>query len=1219
MVLEDGIGVERILVLTFTKAATEELRERIASRLRAALAAVDGAEIADPILEQILRPLDTKIAQVRLAEAVSHMDEAAIHTIHAFCQRLLRDNAFESGISFEPEMIQDESELRRLAAEDLWRRHMAKADSEQAAWMLSNWPNGPAQLLATLGAYIGAAEFEVIPAPDTPPDTPPDAPPTPASDSNAPATHDDPMAPVRAWRERVRSAWPAARDQVLAVVRDSKALNRNSYKAAAIEQIPAAVETLLQAETMPSALPARFDLLTPTKLAKATKKGFETPQHPFFDLCGEMDNALLQSAHRLRRAHFLGDARAQLAEALSQAKEARRVLYFDDLLSHTARVLGGPLQADLAARIRQDYPRALIDEFQDTDPLQYRIFRHVYDGQSACGLFLIGDPKQAIYAFRGADIFTYMAARRHAEQAGNVWSLDTNWRSASALVHAVNTLFERAERPFVYDHDIPFQPVKSGPKADAEPLSIDGSPVIPLELRWLPLAPEHCTKDGRRLSADGALRLAAADCAARLADLLAQAAAGKVRIGDQPLAARDIAVLVRKHKEGVRMREALAQHGIASVSIGNDSVFDTDEAAELALVLAALDEGADEGSIRTALATAMLGWTAARIAALDSDESGWDSLLTRFDDYRQRWRKRGFLAAFWRLMEGEQVAANLRRMPDGERRLTNLLHLAELAQLASREHPGIDNLLRWLSERNDPPGAERDEQLLRLESDAELVRIVTLHKSKGLEFPLVCLPFPWTNARPLDKQQPVPFHADDGRACLDLGSDAIDHHRDLWLRETLAEGLRLLYVGLTRAKHLCLMHWGAVNQVGTSPGAYLLYPDPALDGPADRMGKRDAAVLRAELEDLLTRAPEAIRIVDALPQHAPTAPVAAAPPVPLSARQFTAAIRSDWRLTSYSGLAGGLERDRPDYDADAGSLLDTQTGPIAQVLDTVEPEAAESADQDQPNGMQGSAGTEAALSGADNSALEQAPIDPVFQFPRGVRAGHCLHEMFEHLDFTSAYGELLGNTVQQTLSRHGIETAWADTAQRLVTQVLDTPLADSDDAPLLRNLPDMDRLNELEFHFPLQQVEPRRLSELIREQGYPDPGIGIEGAPLRGLMKGYIDLVFRYNGRYYLADYKSNHLGDQLEDYARPLLQAAMTAHRYQLQYLIYSVALHRYLRQRIADYDYATHFGGVFYLFVRGMRPHQGADFGVYHDRPEPVLIESLNALLSAASEPAA
>ena len=164
MVLEDGIGVERILVLTFTKAATEELRERIASRLRAALAAVDGAEIADPILEQILRPLDTKIAQVRLAEAVSHMDEAAIHTIHAFCQRLLRDNAFESGISFEPEMIQDESELRRLAAEDLWRRHMAKADSEQAAWMLSNWPNGPAQLLATLGAYIGAAEFEVIPA-----------------------------------------------------------------------------------------------------------------------------------------------------------------------------------------------------------------------------------------------------------------------------------------------------------------------------------------------------------------------------------------------------------------------------------------------------------------------------------------------------------------------------------------------------------------------------------------------------------------------------------------------------------------------------------------------------------------------------------------------------------------------------------------------------------------------------------------------------------------------------------------------------------------------------------------------------------------------------------------------------------------------------------------------------------------------------------------------
>ncbi|MGB5831075.1 MAG: exodeoxyribonuclease V subunit beta [Thiohalocapsa sp.] len=1205
MVLEDGVGIEHILVLTFTNAATEELRERISARLRAALAVVNGGEAGDPILAAIVNAADPEIAGLRLAEALSRMDEAAIHTIHAFCQRLLRDNAFESGISFEPEMIQDESELRRLVTEDLWRRRMADADPTQAAWMLLNWPKGPASLLDTLAPYIGAAEFEVLPDPE-----------------QVVSSGEDLMAPLRDWRDRLRADWPVARDAVLGLLRDNAGLNRNSYRATSIEQIPAAVEGLIAAESLPDKLPDRFELLTPAKLAKATKKGHEPPRHAFFDLCAEVDDATLQSLHRRRRASFLGQARTALATALLEAKEARRVLYFDDLLSCTARVLDGPLAAVLAERVREAYPCALVDEFQDTDPLQYRIFRRVYDGHGHgdCGIFMIGDPKQAIYAFRGADIFTYMTARRHAVQQGSVWSLDTNWRSASALVGAVNTLFERADRPFVYDESIPFAPVKPSSNADAQPLLIDGNPVIPLQLRWLPLKPGYCTKKGDRLSADGALTLAAADCALQIAGLIGRAAAGTARIGERSLAARDIAVLVRKHNEGVRMRDALARRGIASVSIGNESVFDSDEAAELVLVLAALNDGADEGSIRTALATAILGWSASDIAALDSDDNGWDGLLARFDDYRQCWRNRGFLTAFWRLMEGEQVALNLRRLPGGERRLTNLLHLGELAQLAARQHPGIDNLLRWFKQRYNDPSAERDAQLLRLESDGELVRIVTLHKSKGLEFPVVFVPFPWTGPRGLDKAAPVPFHADDGRACLDLGSDAVDDNRARWKREHLAEGLRLLYVGLTRAEHLCTLYWGAVNQSGDSPAAYLLHPDPALDGPADRMGKRDASALRDALNDLVTRRPDAIRVDGAIQPddaraddvQAGFAQAGAAPSSrpALSARGFGGEIRDDWRLTSYSGLAGGLDRDRPDYDAvgvnpDSGDFAGdskaaaTNTAPVASNL------AAPDKTRD-------------IVANALSDAQRQSVTDPVFRFPRGIRAGHCLHAMFEHLEFTVAVGEPLNRAVLQALSRHGIDRVWAETACLLVRRALDTSLQDRDAStgPRLRDLPDADRLNELEFHFPLERAEPSRLAELIRAHGYPDPGFGASIGPLRGLMKGYIDLVFRWNGRFFLADYKSNHLGDRVEDYARTNLDAAMTAHRYQLQYLIYCVALHRYLRLRVPGYDCRTHFGGVFYLFLRGMRPERGSGFGVYFDCPDPTLVESLDAALSDQPE---
>ncbi len=902
------------------------------------------------------------------------------------------------------------------------------------------------------------------------------------------------------------------------------------------------------------------------------------------------------------------------------------MIFFDDLLTRTAAALDGPRGEALAARVRADYPQALIDEFQDTDDLQYRILRRVYGdwcgGGADLGLFLIGDPKQAIYGFRGADIFTYIAARRQAQGEGQVHTLDTNRRSAAALVAAVNRFFGRVRKPFIFEPDICFEPVKSQSDADRAPLLIGGQTAAPLVLRWLPLTADNATKKGNRIVAEAARTAAVADCARQVADLLAGAAAGGTRIGERPLCAGDIAVLVRKHGDGLLIREALAKLGVGCVSIGQETVFDTEEAEDFAALLAALAPGAGDARVRTALATRLLGWTAAELAAVGNPqedapagavspgaEARWGAVLARFDGYRQIWGTRGFMAALEALIHGEQVPERLRRGPDGERRLTNLLHLKELAQAAAREHPGPEGLSRWLADRRRPGRpAERggDAALLRLESDENLVQIVTFHKSKGLEYPVVFLPLPWSQGKGAETHDPVAFHDRETlAACLDLGSADLDAHRALLAEEDLAERLRLLYVAVTRAKHRCVIHWGPVNQAEGSAAAYVLHQ--GLDGTpaATRMGALDPVALRADLQALAADLPAdlagAIRIEDLAVDSPAVAPPPAVAGPDLNAVRFQGAVPDDWRLLSFSALAQGREGERPDYDA---------------VVPVPDPEAGGERADPVPADLIDSAGEPA-------GPPPVAALDPVFRFPRGARAGHCLHDLFEHLDFRTADGPNLQRAAVSALARHGLEPQWADTLVELVSRVLDTPLNSlpPQGGPRetgvfkLRGLSPADRRNELEFHFALDSFCPAALGGVLAGHGVPTLGPGgtrssADRDGLSGLMKGFVDLVVRVAGRFYVLDYKSNHLGDSLDDYGPAGLARAMVQHGYHLQYLIYTVALHRYLRQRLPGYDYDQAMGGVRYLFLRGMRPAEGPRRGVFSTRPERALIEDLDRL---------
>ena len=569
---------------------------------------------------------------------------------------------------------------------------------------------------------------------------------------------------------------------------------------------------------------SNFERFTARRLATALKRGHQPPQHPFFTACDRLAAAHEPlSASYTQRCYALKVALWEFCQQeLRRRKRRRQAVSYDDLLLNLEEALQSPQGHELAAALRHRYPVALIDEFQDTDPVQYRIFRQVYQGTTA-PVFFVGDPKQAIYSFRGADVFAYLRACRDVDHH---YTLDVNWRSDPGLIQAVNTLFASAHRPFLFD-DITFHPVQPAPQ-QAEALHEHGCQVSELRLWFL-----EGREDGRRVSKTDATFLAAQATAAEIARLLTLGAHGAAQVGSRPLSGGDIAVLVRTHREGRVVRDALLRQRVASVQLGQDNVFNSWEAMELERVLRAVANPSSESLVRGALATVMLGHTGEQIYAMPEDEQLWEDRVAAFYDYHYLWRDRGFASMLRTLLSQEHVAPRLLGFQDGERRLTNLLHLAELLQAAAdRQRTGMEGLLKWLEERRRTEASDDEEEQLRLESDEHLVKIVTIHKSKGLEYPIVFCPFLWSGGLWSRKEPTLSFHHPDAeyQPVLDLGSTRLDASRAYACHEEVAENLRLLYVALTRARHCCYIVWGAVSDMETAPLAWLLHqPTPGDD------------------------------------------------------------------------------------------------------------------------------------------------------------------------------------------------------------------------------------------------------------------------------------------------------------------------------------------------------------------------------------------------------
>ena len=1192
-----GVEVSQLLVVTFTQAATEELRGRIRARLAEALMLLDQAvslaseppATKDEFLAALLAWLWPQgeaaltRAQRRLRLGVRAMDEAAIYTIHGFCQRALSEFAFLSGQQLGMEILTDDDDLWRVALQDWWRRTAYPLDQGRArllndALRAGNNLRGIEGLRALIRPLLGPQPRRLLPE---------------VPDLAAVLARVDAAAPRIAGLAQV---WRDRGEMLRELLRTSKGLSRDKkclYHADRLEGALAAVEAWFAdwAETQElRPPPGGFEALTPAYMAAWPRKS--TPdaslKDPFFDACGELWDQILTLRRDLKVA-ALTDAATSARAQVEAAKEHAQALGYDDLLTRLHAALhqpmpepGRPDTAEALARaLRGRFPVVMIDEFQDTDAIQYGIFRRLYLGQEGLGLVMIGDPKQAIYGFRGGDIFVYARAKTDVGPA-NIHSLGTNWRSTPGVIQAVNTVFgRRGGDAFVFGEAIPFAPATPAPRPH-QALYRDGEAQAALTLWALPRELSSKGED-KALAKDRVRDLTRAALAQEVAALIAEGQAGRARLAaaaelgpqgggtcpkcrsnsglgpqDRPLRAQDIAILVRSRHEGAALREALGHWGIRAVSVERTSAFATPEAEALEPLLQAIAEPGDRTLARIALASPLLGLDYARIEADMQGEAAWATWLDTLLALRETWQRRGFMAMFQALFQriGELADPAAGGMGLSERRLTNLLHLGELLQQASKTQVGMDALLAWYRARRSEAGDNpQDAHQLRLESDADLVQIVTIHGSKGLEYPVVFLPDLW-GCKTRDGDGLLAFHRGD-EALLDAGSDERDAHLCLAERERLAEDLRLVYVAMTRAKAALYLVWG---RAGSGDGrasqtalGWLLHPHQdaveLLTGRPDAFAKVTA--LQPDLDALAEAGAGSVRVLP-IPEPAEARPLPTLTEVQtLSPRRPIRPVPQDWHIASFSELARNVH-----------------PGPTP------------------PRDM--------------------AATDPALRFPAGSEAGSYLHALLEKIDFRAGVAAQVLDLSARVAARFGLDhDRWGRDAAVWLDRVARTPLNPA--GLCLAQIGPAQRLNELELDFAADRVEIRAIDRALQTL-WPDPQPPLDAEGFAGMVTGVIDLVFEHGGRYYIADYKSNFLGPDPQDYAQERLASAIRAHRYDLQYLLYTLALHRYLRTRLPGYDYRTHVGGACYLFLRGMRPEHGDRLGVYWAYPDPDLVAHLD-----------
>ena len=1158
--IELELEVGNLLVVTYTEAATKELKDRLLKRIRESISVLKDKTVADDS-DQFLKELLVHIGNPeegvhKLQKAVRNFDEAAIYTIHGFCYQSLQEQAFESRAMYDAEMIGDDSELVQEAIDDYWRNWTAGASNDEQKKLLMNLlvenGNTPESLASELGPYIGKPYLTILPKEEI--------------------SLEDTLKKLSKLKETFQSLqkiWSDDRDKIASLLLADE-LNGRKYRKDYVANWVGYMDEFLYSD-FDSIVPFKqFDNFTETVLTENLNKGYTTPPaHRFFELADQYLK-ILETVLK-HQSTFKKELLLDLLRTMKAKKEDQQVLSYDDLLLKLRDALLDKKQGNkLADKIRTKYPVALVDEFQDTDPNQYEIFRQIYKGhEDTSSLFMIGDPKQSIYSFRGADIFSYIEARRDAPDA-NVFNLDKNFRSSPRLLEGLNKLWDNHENPFILD-DISFNKTLAGKDSGAYASLIEHGEEYPsVRFRLFSDNPDNSSKTSLA-------SVAAEDTAREIKRLIEHGNKNEITIGKSTVKAKDIAVLVRTHKQADLMREALQKKGVKSVQYSQESVFKSDEAYHLEVFLKAVAEPSNESLIKTALSLPLTTFRARDLLDIEDDDKRWLEVLEKFVGWNRQWHEQGFATMFRSLLQEAKISEHVITLANGERILTNILHLGELIQNEARKNKSSQHgLIKWLSRKRNEEWSHQDEEQLRLESDEELVKIVTMHRSKGLEYPIVFCPFLWYGPNYSDSGQPLVYHNEKQTSILDLGGKQDDNRnkkRFLSNLEDLAESLRLAYVAMTRAKNCLYLSWSYADYSEFSALGYLFQKPKEVEASlAQKLGddtynKQDGANIEEAINKICDEYPQLFtsesdykNISSQLLLSDDRAEANS------EAREFLRkSVESGFKISSFSSLSSRLndDPDIPDYD---------------QFLN---------------------------ISFQEESVAKKS----IFTFPRGPQPGTCIHKIFEEIDFQNPTN--LNEVVLESLDSYGIDSGWHKIIEKNIRSVFNKKLLNGSESLCLSSVGEQNRIPELEFYFKSDKTSLRELLSIIRQTGSIPSNL--EGHSEAGFLKGFIDLTFKHNGRYYLLDYKTNHLGDGIQDYSQEHMAYEIYHHMYDLQYHIYAIALHRFLEFKLPGYTYDSHFGGAFYLFVRGIN-EKGRE-GIFFDRPEESVIKKLDLYLSGGN----
>jgi exodeoxyribonuclease V beta subunit len=1155
LLLEKELRPEQILVVTYTKAATAELRERIRRRISTTLDLYSsGRTPADDDLERLLmstRTQDAERAKRLLTRALYSFDDAAIFTIHGFCQRALLENAFESGSLFGSDLISDQKAVVKQVCDDFWRSRILTQPDYFVEYLAAGGYT-PEKLVKPLDGHFQNPDLIIVPQVD-----------------------EAPVAPLIAERDRlygqISALWDSDRGTIPGQIEHAR-LNQQSYKPSQIEAASNAMDNWIAGGNA-ATVNNKLDFFSAEKIAsKTTKASPFTPDNPFFNVCQQLSEMLVSINHAYHDKIIAcrHEYKRWLEQELRERKKMLNQRAFDDLLLDLHLALEAASGVALAEKLQQRYKAAMIDEFQDTDPLQWNIFRRIGTGMDY-PLFLIGDPKQAIYSFRGADVFAYLNAGKSVKPQ-NMHTLGTNFRSDSTLVSAVNTLFNAGSDPFMCQ-DIPFDPVSSGRSAN-DRLLFNGIPdQQPLKL-WVYPRSDDTRTVVKPVATRGIVRAVAGEIACLLEpERVTISASGQIR----SLKPGDIAVLVKTHKQADRVQEALVALGIPSVQQGSATIFETSEALDLLRILRAAAEPHREALVREALLTASMGLSTnhvSRYVESSGEDPEWESWLLRFQTLHTVAESGGVVELVSRLLGVCGVRQRVLSRIGGERCLTNLLHCSELLHQIEREQgKSLSGLISWLERRIGRPGRE-DAALLRLETDENAVMISTIHASKGLQYPVVFVPFAWD--APSGSPDRALFHNDDGNLVLDLADSEENLQRAA--TEQRAEAVRLLYVALTRAEFRCYAVWGGINGAAASPLFKLLHGRQTTQDEKGFSAASDRMILDG-LQQFSDGGDTGIS-AEMMPAHEVPLPYQSGESAgsPYTCRTLGHPPRDDWHVSSFSGMTSGSGHMFEPHDHD--------TIPADTAVVQAEPE----------------------LSSGGLS---------IFHFPRGAQAGTCLHEIFEQLQYSQINSDGITTTVRSALAGNGFHEQWLPAVRSMVEDVTSARIIQEHPDFTLAQLKKGDWQAEMEFYLPIGQLAPDTLRNLFEgildEERFGDYFQVLNRLSFRqsrGMLQGFIDLVFTYNDRFYILDWKSNHLGMKTSDYSQDAMHDSMCRSAYILQYHLYTLALDRLLKVRLPGYSYEKHFGGSLYLYLRGISAGS-ATSGIYCGRPEPDFIRRADEVM--------